>query len=334
MNEIKNRSSNYLVNAQIEEDLGAAQELIDNELSENTRLSYSKDLKDFRRYCESIGGQLTFPVSPQVVLGYIGNRSKYQKATTVSRRVYAISKLHKIKKLPNPLSDEHVKSALSGLNKRGDDRRRAKPLGIKEIRSIIGVWDNPEDLKSIRNRALLLLGYMIAARQSELSRLECRDLDFRDDGVIVHKRNTKTRKNLVVGILYRKADTDLCAVRALETWLSSAGIRSGKVFRKINKGGKTLRNKPDKNGFLFNPRSVSWVIKLTEELSGRQVQFSGHSLRSGHVTDAYAAGIDERVIHNTTGQSIPIMREYERGGKPFDCSASELVSLLLEWKDK
>lgn len=55
---------------------------------------------------------------------------------------------------------------------------------------------------------------------------------------------------------------------------------------------------------------------------------SGHSLRAGLAASAAAAGIQERVIAQTTGhKSMTVLRRYIREGNSFNENAASAVGL-------
>jgi len=242
---------------EIAQDLMEADRLKGKQLRENSVLSYRSDLKDLERYCVDRGFDLEFPVSVDVIRGYVGSRSRTHKKSTLERRLSGITKAHKLLGYKSPCKTDEVRMIMQGLgNDRDHKKTKAKALTMENLVPILAVWEG-DDLHSIRNRALLLVGYAIASRQSELSRLAVDDLEFVDKGVIIDKRMTKTdkdNKGQIVGVSY-VPDRNLCAVRALRLWLESAGITSGKVFRGIKCGGKIIRDKADRNGFMLHPRS-------------------------------------------------------------------------------
>jgi hypothetical protein len=67
-----------------------------------------------------------------------------------------------------------------------------------------------------------------------------------------------------------------CPVRALDQWLRQAGIDSGLVFRKVNRGENVQKA-------ALNPASVAWILKRALGRAGvRDLYLYGaHSLRAG-----------------------------------------------------
>lgn len=122
---------------------------------------------------------------------------------------------------------------------------------------------------------------------------------FRAQGAevtIVHGRNDAT-----------------CPVRALRLWLDKAEIRSGPIFRKVNKSGRVegRRLSEDAVRQVLLRRAAEAGIKgtLSEPVSP-------HGLRAGFVTTAYRNGVpDEEIMGHTRHRSLSTMRSYVRRAK-------------------
>jgi integrase len=74
---------------------------------------------------------------------------------------------------------------------------------------------------------------------------------------------------------------------------------------------------------------VALVVKRRAELAGMDPsEVSGHSLRAGLATAAAAAGVQERIIAQTTGhKSMTVLRRYIREGDMFRENAAAAVGL-------
>ena len=93
-------------------------------------------------------------------------------------------------------------------------------------------------LIAIRDRALLLLGFAMAARRSELAALQVADIADDAGGLLIMVRSSKTDqegKGTTVAVVRGEV---ACPVEALNAWLAAAGIAEGPVFRPINRHGK------------------------------------------------------------------------------------------------
>jgi len=90
-------------------------------------------------------------------------------------------------------------------------------------------------------------------------------------------------------------------------WLEAAQLKSGPVFRQVDKWGN-VRNKR------MTGQAVATIIKDAARAAGLDdVQFSGHSLRAGFVTQAVRANVPEWQIQKVTGhKSVKVLRDYIR----------------------
>lgn len=176
-------------------------------------------------------------------------------------------------------------------------------------------------LSGLRDRALLLVGFMGAFRRSELAALEYRDLELqpRPGGLRVTLRRSKTDQEgqgRVVGIL-RADDPGLCPIKALCVWMRDAHIHAGPVFRRVRADGTVSESAVD-------GEDVSDAVKRACKLLGLPPsKYAGHSLRSGFVTEASMQGVGLDVIADQTGHvTLDQVRRYIRREDPFRVNAS------------
>jgi integrase len=146
------------------------------------------------------------------------------------------------------------------------------------------VAGNGGSLAGKRDRALLLLGFALAARRSELVALDVADLEERPEGLRVTIRRSKTDQEAAGAVVAVCRGSIACPVNAVRDWLAAAGINDGAVFRRVGKGGRLL---PDR----LRSQSVASIVKTYAARLGLDADaFSGHSLRSGFLTSAAARG--------------------------------------------
>lgn len=90
-------------------------------------------------------------------------------------------------------------------------------------------------------------------------------------------------------------------VRAVRHWLRESGIRSGPVFRSVNRHGRAPRRGLHKD-------SVGSILKRAAKRAHMKTEpIAGHSLRAGCVTHAALNGVSERDIMRQTGHQSSIM---------------------------
>jgi len=98
----------------------------------------------------------------------------------------------------------------------------------------------PASRIGVRDRALLLIGFLGAFRRSELVRIGVSDVEVTTDGLIVALGQTKTDpegQGRKVGIPRGEAWKGTCPVEALQAWLAESGIEDGMVFRPVDRHG-------------------------------------------------------------------------------------------------
>lgn len=207
----------------------------------------------------------------------------------------------------------------------GEPGRRAAALETEEIRRLCEVCD--DTLTGLRDRALFLIGFAGAFRRSELIGIDVEHIKWTANGVIVLIERSKTDKEAAgveISIDFG-AETETCPVTALKQWLKAGGIKSGPIFRKINKAGRvqTSRFSGDAVRQVLLKRAVMAALKGT-----RREPISPHGMRVGFVTTAYRNGVlDEEIMDHTRHRSLETMRGYVRRSKLRGKRASSKLGL-------
>jgi integrase len=178
----------------------------------------------------------------------------------------------------------------------------------------------PGDLRSLRDHALLLIGFAGAFRRSELVALRFEDVRYTEDGLVVTIPKSKTDpegEGQPIGIPYG-SHPESCPVRALEAWLESSNITYGYLFTAIGRWGGEVTGKP------ICDHQLAKIIKRLASSAGLDpAAFSGHSLRSGLATSAAEGGATERAIMDQTRhRSLKQVRKYIRRGSLFKDNAA------------
>jgi integrase len=197
-----------------------------------TRRAYKADLDHFRAW----GGDI--PTTDIQLAAYLADQATALKAATLTRRLAAISIAHKAQRLPSPVSSPLVRATMRGVRREhGTAQRQAAPLLREDLFVVLGAMG--DRLKDLRDRALLLVGFAGGLRRSELAAINVIDFERVREGIVLTIRRSKTDQDGVgrkIGIPFGR--TIHCSVRALEIWLSAAGIEDGPVFRPIDRHGR------------------------------------------------------------------------------------------------
>jgi site-specific recombinase XerD len=288
----------------------------------NTRRAYASDWKHFSAWCRG-AGQGSLPAAPETVVLYLSTLAETAKVSTLTRRISAISQVHKAADLETPTAHLMVRKLMAGIRRqKGTAQIGKRPLAAADLRTLLAPLESGRIL-DVRDRALLLTGFAGAFRRSELVGLDVTDLEFNTAGLIVNIRRSKTDQEgqgRRVGIPYGTPAT--CPVRALEAWLAVLGADDGPLYRAVNRHGQLA-------GRRLTAQSVALVIKRLAAQAGMEARdLAGHSLRAGLATAAAAAGVPERAIMAQTGhRALATLRKYIREGSLFLENAAAKVGL-------
>ncbi len=285
----------------------------------NTLRAYEADWLDFHEWCTH-SNLPVLPAEPETIVNYINDLADNAKANTVSRRVSAISENHKAAGFEdhNPCHSSLVRNALDAIRReKGTIQRGKAPLLLEDIQDIAPYFDT-SDIAGIRDKALIITGFMGAFRRSELVNIDIEDLTFSREGVIIlvhYSKGDQEGQGEYVAIPYN-SDTSVCAVTALKHWINTAQLTAGPLFRPLNKN-KQLRERR------LTDKSVALIVKKYTALAGRNAaDFAGHSLRRGFATSAAQHDVDERsIMHQTRHKSEKMVRRYIEQGNLFKNNA-------------
>jgi len=309
--------------------------------SENTRDAYAKDWRHFTAWCRREGFD-PLPPSSQVIGLYIGACASGEpkrnipalSVATIERRLSGLAWNFTQRGVPMDRSDRHIATVLAGIR-----RKHAKPPRQKEavlgedIKAMVNALGH--DLRGLRDRAILLLGFAGGLRRSEIVGLDIVRDDksdghgwieiFPDQGVLVTLRGKTGWREVEVG---RGASSDTCPVAALESWIRFGRIARGPLFRRIFKDNKTVDVER------LSDKHVARLVKQTALAAGvrsdlpegeRALLFSGHSLRAGL---ASSADIEERYVQKQLGHaSAEMTRKYQRRRDRFRTNLTKASGL-------
>lgn len=310
--------------AHLQEVVERAREYARQAKAENTLRAYRSDWAHFEEWC-SRQGLAPLPAAPATVALYITALAEAGRAvSTIRRRLASISAVHQAAGHQSPTQDMKVKTIWAGIRRaKGTAQRQVAPIVTEHLRAIVGALQL-DTLAGLRDRALLLVGFIGAFRRSELVGLNVEDLTPTAEGFVVTLRRSKTDQEgegETKAIPYG-ANAETCPARALRAWLDAAGITSGPVFRAVNRHGQVSARR-------LSDRAVALIVKRSVEAVGLDAsRFSGHSLRAGFATAAARAGASERDIARVTHhKSDRVLRRYIRDAQVFDNAALSAVGL-------
>lgn len=283
----------------------------------STRRAYTEDIRHFGEWCAAAGhGGL--PTSGTVLAEYATHLAYGlgRAPVSIERARWAILKWHSLAEVPAPGTAGLV-AVLKGYrehlaqSKSPKARPRKASAATKDaITAMLATLDRSAPAGQ-RDAALILVGFGVGARRSEIAALDIGDLDFADLGMQVSVYRKKTRKMDDPVIRYR-ADAAVCPVKAAESWLGTLaanGRTSGPLFVRISRHGH-LANPIIRGGAPIGSgdgrmtgQAAGSVIRRAAISAGLSGRWSGHSLRRGLATSMHQAGAARRDIERQGGWS-------------------------------
>ena len=292
-----------------------------NSKAVNTMRAYKSDYKDFGLFCVQNEFK-ALPSEPKIISLYLTHLStKDAKLSTIKRRLVSIGVIHKIK--GHYLDTKHpiIIENLMGIKRRkGTVQKGKKPILINDLIKLINVIDKAKivDIKKLRDKSILLIGFSGGFRRNEIVSLDFEDLDFVIEGLKITVKKSKTDQygeGLIKGLPYFE-NKMYCPVTTLKKWLNVSKIKDGALFRRFTKGSKLTKSR-------LTDQTVALIIKKYLNLAGiNSTNYSGHSLRSGFATSAAESGAEERSIMAMTGhKSTEMVRRYIKDANLFKNNA-------------
>lgn len=296
---------------------GKSKQRLERTKADNTVKAYAADWRDFSDWC-CHHNLCALPATPETIVNYINDLADDAKANTVSRRITAISENHiaaGYDRENNPAKAGIVRASMSSIRReKGTFQHGKSPILLETLKLLAGNFiDN--DLPTLRDKALLFLGFAGAFRRSELVQIKVDDLTFTPQGLVVflpRAKGDQFGKGSTIAIPYAP-DASICAVRAVHDWLRAAEIKSGPLFRAF-KRNQALR--PEQ----LSDKSVALIVKKHIKKAGLdETDFAGHSLRRGFATSAAQHDIDTlSIMRQTRHKSEKMVHRYIEQGNLFN----------------
>lgn len=233
-------------------------------------------------------------------------------ASTIEGRLAAVSWWYERADRPSPAKVRSVRQRIAEhARRRGTPKPPAAPLSLDDLRAIVAaipavLGKPPDDLRVIRDRAILTLGWTTARRPSELVGLDVEDLAFigdygtsDDGGVLVHVDPSATDQQLAGLVIHVPCSShlDSCPVRAAR--LQATQRKNGPLFvgidRHGNESGKRLRRD-----------SVRSLLQhyVQYALHEDPTWYTSRSLRIGFVAETTRRGVPTRHVARTTDHAM------------------------------
>jgi integrase len=303
--------------------------------------AYRRDWAHFARWCRGRGAD---PLAgdradPQLIGLYLADcaapvgTAPALSVATLERRLSGLGWAYRQRGLALDRGDRHIADVLAGIRRRhGRPPRQKEAVSADDLLAMAATL--PRDLRGLRDRALLLVGFAGGLRRSEIVGLDMgRDdtpdsggwIEIEPGGAVIATRGKTGWREAEIG---RGSADATCPVHALEQWLAFGRIDFGPVFRRVSRDGIRALDAR------LSDRHVARLVKRTVLAAGlrpelpeadRLALFSGHSLRAGLATHAE---VDERHVQKQLGHaSAEMTRRYQRRRDRFRVNLTRAAGL-------
>jgi site-specific recombinase XerD len=261
-----------------------AQFFFDCARATSTRTAYARDFAAFERWC-SLQRLSPLPATSATLARYLTHLVEGgRKVSTVRRARIAIGVAHADAGLARPDKDSRIRTLERGMGRvYGTRECSASPLVIEMLEPIVETLST--SARADRDRVMLLLGFAGAFRSGELVALRIEDFTWHGRGMTVSIARSKedplaAGDEVEIGFAQKP---ELCAVRAVQRWITRVGEARGPLLRRVL--GEHVTDNP------MRARAVSRTVQHHATRVGLRGDYSSHSLRAGFATSAYARGL-------------------------------------------
>lgn len=270
----------------------------------NSQKAYISDLADYINWYEQ-KQYVPLPSTPQCLAEYIAGLVDVKSFFTIKRKLASIAKYHRINQQLSPTTDEQFVIFMKGVkNKMSLRQKQAPDFTIEELQQVLLIL--PSTPTGMRDRLLLLLGFTGAFRRSELVALNIDDLSFKEGGLLIQIKRSKTNQagEVEEKFVAKGGHTQYCPLTTFQVWKDVTGRSEGPLFVRIRKGERLTLNR-------LSDDYVNLLIKRM--FSTKEKNFTAHSLRASFVTVLKDAGVENRKIQNQTKHKTTAMIDrYDR----------------------
>ena len=304
--------------------------------ADNTQRAYAADWRMFASWLRRQGLPET-PPDPEAVGLYlasqVGRRGAELSVATLERRLSGIAWRYRQLGQPLEIRDRHIATVLAGIRRRhGRPPAQKAAIFPDELLAMLATLEM--DLRGLRDRAILAIGFAGGLRRSEIVGLDCGPrqteggsgwVELFPEGALLTIRGKTGWRDVEIG---RGSRADTCPVALLETWLRLGRISHGPVFRRI------ARKNGGVSGARLTDKHVVRLVKTCALAAGlrgdltegeRRLAFGGHSLRAGL---ASSAQIEEAHVQKHLGHaSAEMTRRYQRKRDRFQVNLTKAAGL-------
>lgn len=253
---------------------------INKKLSKNTLESYQRDIIQYMEYVEN--NKINYlKVNNEDILNYLKYLQQLnKKASTISRHLASIRLFYQYLLENKKIKEDPTK----GIQSPKIEKKAPSILSSQEV-SLLLEQPNGEDLKSVRDKAMLEIAYATGMRVTEIISLNVEDIDL--DSSSVTCKNANKQRIIPLGKM---------SLNALKEYISTARLSLIKDENEkalfVNINGRRLT----RQGF--------WkIIKYYKEQAHITKEITPHVLRHSFATHLLQNGADLKSIQMMLGHS-------------------------------
>lgn len=276
----------------------------------NTRRAYEWQWGRFARWCDK-HGRSSLPATAETVTEYVAHLcSSLPSAATVDQALGVVLARHRAAVLERP-ETYHARLLLRAYRRRlaedGIATTQAPPMTRAVLEQTVAAL--PATVLGRRDHLLLVLGFQMMARRSELAALRLSDVAETEQGLEVTVRTSKTDKDSrgrVVALPSQKTPA-MDAVQLVRGWREEMGP-DGPLLCHLD-----LRGRP---AGPITGHGVNHAVRAAVRRAGvaEADSYTAHSLRAGGLTDALLRKVLLSVAakHGGWDEKSPVVLSYAR----------------------
>jgi len=288
---------------------------------DNTRQSYQSAIRHFEI---EWGGFL--PATADNIARYLADHADKLSINTLRQRLAALAQWHISQGFPDPTKAPVVRQVFRGIQALHPAReKRAKPLQLEQLEQVVRWLDQEAgtarsagnralELRHVRNKTLLLLGFWRGFRGDELTRLQVEYVEVTPgEGMTCYFPQTKGDRQYQGTTFKAPALSRLCPVDAYLEWTTAAQLTDGPVFRAIDRWGHLRSDGLHADSLVPLLRTI-----LADAGIAAADLYSAHSLRRGFANWAASNGWDLKTLMEYVGwKNVQSAMRYVEATDPF-----------------
>jgi integrase/recombinase XerD len=278
-------------------------------LSPHTATNYRGDLEQFFVIAMQRGARGGEDLIEPYVLAFVAHcKERGLSESTIARKLGAIHSFAKYLVIDGVRKDDFA----SGIEGRKRPRRLPRALSISKVRQMLNQAD-PNEPRSLRDKAMCELLYATGIRVSELTALTLDDLDL--DGGLLHcfGKGRKERYVPIGKVAVEYVGLYLEQRRAFVKSVEAPGVTRTSApavqKRRAISAPQTIEEArspvlfPDWDGATMDRGKASKIVKAYAERAQLEEKVTPHVLRHSFATHLLAQGADLRTIQELLGHS-------------------------------